>query len=129
MMKRSPFKRTSPKKRTGHNKAMLAACKDQPCYLRIPGVCIGGTETVVPCHANWPEYGKGMGLKAKDIYTVPGCFACHAWLDQGPASKVEKKNAWEASYQVWNSVREIKLAPKQNPATAVTVPGHVPAPN
>lgn len=122
-LKRSALKRRAPKKRAGHNKAYLEACRGELCYLRISGVCIGGIQTIVPCHANWPEYGKGMGLKAKDIYTVPGCMSCHAWLDQGPALRNDKKQAWEAAYAAWEPVRTLKMAQKNSPATAVTVPG------
>ncbi|WFF39275.1 hypothetical protein LU290_03365 [Moraxella nasibovis] len=34
------------------------------------------------CHANWQEFGKGMGKKADDSYTIPLCLSCHQWLDQ-----------------------------------------------
>lgn len=112
MMKRSAFKRKAPKKRAGHDKEMLSACRGEGCYLRIPGVCIGGTDTVVPCHANWPEYGKGMGIKARDEYTVPGCRACHYWLDFRAGTKDEKKSSWVSAYNEWKPSREAKLAQK-----------------
>jgi hypothetical protein len=102
---RSAFKKSAPKKRAGHDKAKRDACRDQPCYLDVPGVCMGGTATTVPCHANWSEYGKGMGLKAHDVYTVPGCSACHHWLDFGPAPRDEKKATWESAYAVWEKNR------------------------
>lgn len=108
-LKRAAMKAKAPKRRAGHNKAYLEACRGELCYLRIPGVCIGGMDTTVPCHANWPEYGKGMGLKAKDIYTVPGCMACHYWLDQGPSPKQEKRQAWESAYDRWSPAREERL--------------------
>lgn len=106
-LKRSAFKRRAPKKRAGHNKAYLEACRGELCYLRIPGVCIGGIESTVPCHANWAEYGKGMGLKANDKFTVPGCHSCHYWLDFGPEPKLEKKTAWRTAYSKWEKIREI----------------------
>lgn len=34
------------------------------------------------CHANWGQFGKGMGIKADDSYTIPLCYDCHVWLDQ-----------------------------------------------
>ncbi|MCY0389616.1 DUF1364 family protein [Robbsia sp. Bb-Pol-6] len=101
-----PIKKKAPKKRAGHDKAMLAACRGQPCYLRVPGVCRNEIATVVPCHANWAEYGKGMGQKAADRFTVPGCWRCHSWLDQGPAPGELKRATWEAAYSPWSAYRD-----------------------
>lgn len=124
-LQRSSFKRSTPKKRQGHDKTMRDACRGEPCYLAIPGICRGAIDSVVPCHANWAEYGKGMGIKAADRFTVPGCLACHHWLDQGSAPRADKKNAWEAAYQAWDAVRANKINQKTNPASARTDPGHV----
>lgn len=33
------------------------------------------------CHANWGEFGKGMGIKADDSYTIPLCATCHREFD------------------------------------------------
>lgn len=46
------------------------------------------------CHANWQEFGKGMGIKADDGYTIPLCHACHVWLDQYQAMSREEARAW-----------------------------------
>ncbi|MEQ4618468.1 MAG: nuclease domain-containing protein [Corticimicrobacter sp.] len=87
---------------------MLKACKGQSCYLKVPGVCLGaaGNDTVVPCHSNQQAHGKGMGLKAPDQFTVPGCRACHAWLDQGPADRETKFKTWNEAYSRWVEVRD-----------------------
>lgn len=122
-MKRSTIHRRTPKKRPGHDKAMLAACRGERCYLRIPGVCIGGTETTVACHTNESALGKGMGLKAPDVYTVPGCFSCHQWLDQGPALKTDKFSAWRHAFAAWEPVRAKKMAQKNSPALQEQWPG------
>ncbi|MFY2855005.1 nuclease domain-containing protein [Achromobacter xylosoxidans] len=109
-LQRTSFKRRAPKKRPGHAPKYLAACRGEPCYLQIPGVCRGELESVVPCHANWSDYGKGMGIKAPDIYTVPGCARCHACLDQGMTlTKAEKKATWEWAYTRWDEARTKKL--------------------
>jgi hypothetical protein len=106
-MARTPMRRRARKARPGHDKAYLNACKGQSCFLSITGVCRGESETVVPCHANWAEYGKGMGIKAKDIYTVPGCARCHAELDQGfSLTKEAKRAVWEWAYTRWSTVRD-----------------------
>lgn len=33
-------------------------------------------------HSNFSEHGKGRGIKADDIYTIPLCIKCHQWFDQ-----------------------------------------------
>lgn len=101
-----PIKKKAPKKRAGHDKAMLALCRGQTCHLRVPGVCRDETATVVPCHANWAEYGKGMGQKAADRFTVPGCWRCHSWLDTSAASGALKREAWEVAYAIWSACRD-----------------------
>ncbi|MCM2574545.1 DUF1364 domain-containing protein [Achromobacter xylosoxidans] len=111
-LQRAAIKRRAPKMRPGHEPKYLAACRGEHCYLQIPGVCRGACEsdTVVPCHANWSDYGKGMGIKAPDIYTVPGCARCHACLDQGMTlTKAEKKATWEWAYTRWDEARTKKL--------------------
>lgn len=109
---RSTIKPKARKKREWHDKGKLDACRGQSCYLAVPDVCLGeaGRDTVVPCHSNSSEHGKGMGRKADDIYTVPGCFACHAWLDQGPAGKILKQAVWEAAYRRWSAYRDKEAA-------------------
>lgn len=107
-MGRSAWKRSAPKKRAGHNKSYLNACRGQRCYLAVPWVCLGeaGRETVVPCHSNQQAHGKGMGIKADDKFTVPGCAACHAWLDQSGAPKEIKFEAWNLAYARWAARRD-----------------------
>lgn len=123
-MKRAAWTKHAPKKRAGHNKAYLNACRGELCYLRIPGICIGGIDTTVPAHSNEQAHGKGMGLKADDRYTVPACMACHHEIDQGSRpSKHERFAIWRAAYAAWEPVRAAKLNQKTNPATARTVPG------
>lgn len=110
MLKRTAFKRSTPKKRPGHDKAMLTACKGELCYLRIPGVCIGGVETTVPAHSNQSKHGKSLGRKADDAFTVPACYACHSQIDQGGMFTKEQKFAfWDRAHEAWAPVRADKL--------------------
>lgn len=110
MMKRTGFKRSTPKKRTWHDKTMLTACKGEMCHLRIPGVCIGGIDTTVPAHSNQAIHGKGMGRKADDQYTVPACHSCHMEIDQGNKfSREEKFAIWDSAFEAWEPVRAAKL--------------------
>jgi len=107
-LQRTAIKRRAPKKRAGHEPKYLAACRDEPCYLQIPGVCRGaaGLETVVPAHRN---QGKGMGLKVPDEQTVPACFWCHQAYDQGGLDREIKRAAFDWAYTRWSAVRAIKV--------------------
>ncbi|MPW17897.1 DUF1364 family protein [Paraburkholderia sp. CNPSo 3157] len=87
----------------------LAACRGEPCYLRVPGVCCGRIDTVVPCHSNQSKHGKGMGIKAAHEFTVPGCFACHAWLDQGDAPREAKVLVFDRALGAWAPARAAKM--------------------
>lgn len=109
-----PIKKRVRRKHAGQDKAMLAVCRAQPCYLRVPGVCHAEIDTVVPCHANWSEYGKSMGRKADDKFTVPGCWHCHSWLDQGSAAADAKRATWESAFERWKLVRGQKLGIEVN---------------
>lgn len=112
-LKQSNFKRSTPKKRAGHNKVMRNACRGESCYLRIPGICHGvqDQETVVPAHSNEAAHGKGLGLKARDEFTVPACWRCHHEHDQGHLFTHEQKCVfWRAAYARWLPVRTLKLA-------------------
>ncbi|MFM0506669.1 DUF1364 family protein [Paraburkholderia sp. RL17-373-BIF-A] len=89
----------------------LAACRGEPCYLRVPMVCPlnPNDETVVPCHENSLAAGKGMGIKAAHDRTVPGCFWCHRWLDQGNASRELKEWTFFNAAFYWYPVRNAKM--------------------
>jgi hypothetical protein len=87
----------------------LAICRGQRCYLRVPGVCTASgcdDGTVVPAHSNQSRHGKGAGIKANHRFTVPGCFSCHAWIDQGPAPRQTKFNFWDMAFFEWEPIRE-----------------------
>lgn len=47
-----------------------------------------------PCHANWAEFGKGMGKKAHDEYTIPLCRACHKELDTYVGRSRQRAKDW-----------------------------------
>lgn len=95
-MKNSSFKpRTSPLQRTTFKSKgstrmksskpkmtpIRKAARGEDCTLLIPGVCNFNPETVVLCHSNVLEDGKGMGLKAPDTEACFGCSSCHDILD------------------------------------------------
>jgi len=87
----------------------LTACRGEDCYLAVPGVCCFDRDTVVPCHDNRLAAGKGMGLKAAHDRTVPGCWRCHEWLDQGPAARDVKYSTFDAAFERWVPMRAAKM--------------------
>jgi hypothetical protein len=107
LARRKSMKSRKAGKKQRANKYLADMCHGQQCYLQIPGICRNDPETVVPAHSNQGVHGKGMGLKADDEKTCPGCFWCHAEIDQGHKfTKIEKFLIWEAGYQRWLPVRE-----------------------
>lgn len=105
---RGVMKRSTKKPTVALGSKYLAACRGEACYLGVLGVCVGRT-TVVPCHSNQARHGKGMGIKAKHKFTVPGCQACHAWIDQGPATREAKFRQWDVAYANWEPARTAKI--------------------
>ena len=83
-----------PKTTAHRNSHLRAMARDKPCLLRMPGVCCGDWSTTVACHSNWSIHGKAGARKANDEYTVWGCFTCHQWPDQGPATGEAKEMAF-----------------------------------
>ena len=53
----------------------LAAIRKLPC------VKCGKPAPSEACHANRSEYGKSMGKKASDEFTISLCRDCHCWFD------------------------------------------------
>ncbi|MFD1556014.1 nuclease domain-containing protein [Paraburkholderia silviterrae] len=106
-------KRSRPRKPTvAEGSKYLAACRDEPCYLRVPGICRlnPNDDTVVPCHSNLLEHGKGKGIKADNRFTFPGCGACHFWLDQSrEPTKEQRRDATLDALARWEPVRDRKM--------------------
>lgn len=57
------------------------SARGQECTLRLPGICVGGTETTVLCHLPSHIGLKGAGMKVPDWWAVFGCHACHDVID------------------------------------------------
>lgn len=105
--------RTNANPRAGQAN-LLRLVRGQPCYLELPGILVHQLATVVPCHSNQAEHGKGMGIKAFDEFTVPGCGLCHAELDQGNRfTKEEKFEFWNRAYARWKPYRDQLLAERE----------------
>lgn len=86
-------------KRTAYrDAALLEMARGRHCLLRIPGMCVGATETTVAAHSNLLSHGEGKSRKADDCYSVFACYPCHFWLDQGAAAAVDKEAAFMAAH-------------------------------
>jgi hypothetical protein len=57
------------------------AARGQDCMIDLASICNRDPATVVLCHDNRIESGKGMGLKAPDTAACFGCSSCHDVLD------------------------------------------------
>ena len=75
--------------------AILKAARDCPCCMSCGADNHG---QVVAAHANWSEYGKGMGTKAHDWAVAYLCGECHLWLDTSGAPRVEKVDFWRCAH-------------------------------
>ena len=53
------------------------SARDQPCQVRIPGVCNFNPETTIHAHLG----GAGIGRKHNDIFGARCCSACHDAVD------------------------------------------------
>lgn len=107
LSRKTPLTGRRPKRSKVNGIDYLALCRGQQCYLRLPHVTIHDPATVVACHSNQSKHGKGMGLKAGDEFTVPGCYSCHMELDQGRLyTRQQKFQAWDAAYARWLVHRE-----------------------
>lgn len=66
----------------------LAAIRKLPC------VKCGKPAPSEACHANWAEFGKSMGRKADDEFTISLCRACHSDFDQYKTMGREESKEW-----------------------------------
>lgn len=85
-----------PRRKIPH---LLVMARGRPCLFRVEDVCNRDPETTVAAHSNWAQHGgKGGRRKADDCFTAWACFACHTWLDSGPADGEVKKLAFLAAH-------------------------------
>lgn len=64
--------------------ALTRTARGEDCAFNVPGVCplIPADPTVVWCHSNEEDHGKGKSLKAHDCFGAFGCVHCHNWYDR-----------------------------------------------
>jgi hypothetical protein len=73
-------------------KKLRESARGELCAFNIVGLCCGGTDTTVLCHA--PSEMHGMALKGDGIHAAYGCRACHAALDQHELSRADEQFYW-----------------------------------
>lgn len=114
-LKRTEMKKRAKRKPTvAEGSKYLAACRGEPCYLNV--LCARSDwadPTVVPCHSNQYAHGKSGGMKALHKFTVPGCMLCHAFIDQGSASRAIKFDVWDRAFERWEPIRDAKMGMTQ----------------
>lgn len=97
-----------PKTVAQRNPTLLAMARDQACMLKIEGVCNHDWSTTVAAHSNSNQHGKSGARKADDQYHVYACFACHTWLDSGPAPAEVKRAAFDRAHagmvEIWRDI-------------------------
>ncbi len=75
------------------SKKILKAAQGEECLINSP-VCNNDKKTVVACHSNQSDDGKGFGVRSEDIYVAFGCFRCHVFVDDNydehPAKSEER---------------------------------------
>jgi hypothetical protein len=60
---------------------LTQSARNQPCTIRIPGVCCFDPATTVPCHYRLAGL-SGIGLKSSDLFFADGCVNCHDAVDR-----------------------------------------------
>lgn len=76
LTRRSVLKSSRPK-----TTKIRQSARGEECLLQFPIPEYHDPATVVLCHDNRLESGKGMGLKAPDTAAAYGCVHCHNILD------------------------------------------------
>lgn len=84
------------------------SAKNQPCQVRIPGVCSYESDTV--CLAHLP--GAGWALKSLDIHGAYCCQKCHDVLD-GRVKSLYKKDELKL-YHLEAVIRTQEIMVKDN---------------
>ena len=76
------------------NRALLDLAHHLPCQH------CGAVEASEPAHSNWSRHGKGMSLKAHDVYFAAMCHSCHAELDQGSRwTREQREEIWRTAHE------------------------------
>lgn len=87
------------------SKWIRQAARGEECMFRLHGICNYNSETTVFAHSNDPKHGKGLGLKAHDVYGVFACSNCHRFFDESAGKALQQGLFAEAHEQMVQWVR------------------------
>ena len=76
------------------NQKLLRAVASLPCqHCGLDG-------QTQAAHANWSWSGKGMGIKAHDVFVCALCQSCHYMIDQGKdLQRWEREEIWMKAWR------------------------------
>ena len=74
--------------------------KGEPCWIQLPSLCDGGTETTV--YAHYRDQSLGFALSKKGLLGCPSCAPCHDEID-GRSHRLERD--WVRKIHLEQSVR------------------------
>jgi hypothetical protein len=75
------------------NRKLLDLAHQLPCQ------CCGRGEASEPAHSNFHQHGKGMSIKAHDVFFAALCHDCHRELDQGKSMTFDKRfDMWQRAH-------------------------------
>ncbi|POR54557.1 hypothetical protein B0G62_102165 [Paraburkholderia eburnea] len=110
LKQRSTMKRRVKKPTVAEGSKYLAACRNEPCFLNVKCPWTDWADpTVVDCHSNQAIHGKAGARKADHKFTVPGCAACHEWLDRSGAPWEQKCAVFDGALARWVPRRARKM--------------------
>ena len=81
------------------NPKRLAEIRQLPCVR-----C--GNQDSQAAHSNSAKHGKGRGIKADDLFTVPLCHSCHSQFDQ---FKLGNREESERMFEHWLVKTELMI--------------------
>ena len=70
--------------------------------VSIDGICNYDPTTVVMAHSNKSRHGKGLGIKAHDIFCALACSNCHSVIDghtRTEYTKAEIDEFWQRGFE------------------------------
>lgn len=67
-------------KRRRQQAPITRLARGEDCLIRLPSICNGNPETVVPCHFRMHGL-SGAGYIPDPLFVAWGCSACHEYCD------------------------------------------------
>jgi hypothetical protein len=78
------------------NRKLTESARHEACVS-----CGANDGTVVWAHSNSQKHGKGIGIKAHDLFGAYLCYRCHADYDAGKHLGIETENGFSFDNKLW----------------------------